>query len=139
MGCDIHLHIEVKIDEKWEHYSAPSVSRFYRMFEKMAGVRGSVNNAISPPKGIPSDISVITKLDYRRWQDDAHSESWLDLKEIQELDVWLRRIAATSDNSLNYDLEYGILKSYLFSNSFTSLPENIPEVTDVRFVFWFDC
>lgn len=27
MGCDIHLHIEVKINGAWEHYATPRVDR----------------------------------------------------------------------------------------------------------------
>ena len=43
-----------------------------------------------------------------------------------------------------YDLEYGILHTYLFGNGFTSFLkyddiEYLPKpFTDVRFVFWFD-
>ncbi len=37
MGCDIHLHTEVKIANVWHRYGCPSVDRNYRVFAKMAG------------------------------------------------------------------------------------------------------
>jgi len=141
MGCDIHLHIEVKINEKWEHYACPSVNRFYRLFEKMAGVRGDIGDAISPPKGLPKDATTITMLDYNQMEYEAHSESWLGIDEIILLDEWSRSI---DPKEMAYDLEYEILNCYLFGSSFASIklyPEDnyIPGLTDVRFVFWFDC
>ena len=39
MGCDIHLHVEVKIKGKWLHYNHPNIDRCYWLFTKMAGVR----------------------------------------------------------------------------------------------------
>jgi hypothetical protein len=135
MGCDIHLHIEVKVAGKWLHYGAPNINRWYKLFEKLAGVRGDVEHAISPPKGIPKDISTITKLAYDGWGSDAHSTSWLSIEEIRELSEWL-------DNShggfmSGKDLEHNILNTYLEGNSF-GLTEETPWIEDVRFVFWFD-
>ena len=139
MGCDIHLHIEVKINCKWEHYSTPNVGRNYLLFEKMAGVRGSDENAICKPKGLPDDASIITNLDYRTWKAYAHSASWLDLKQINQLNEWLIYLCEKEARpAIYYDLEHSILSCYLFEGSFCDLPSNIPEVTDVRFVFWFD-
>ena len=90
MGCDIHCHAEVKINGKWEHYSTPQFERNYRIFEKMAGVRGDEENAISAPKGLPEDCSVVTMLDSRRWGADGHSHSWLSADEIRQLSEWSR-------------------------------------------------
>lgn len=47
MGCDIHLHQEVKINGEWHHYRLAEMPRNYEVFEKMAGVRGDVKNAIA--------------------------------------------------------------------------------------------
>ena len=42
MSCDIHLHVEVKVNGKWLHYDKVGMHPFfYEMFAKMAGVRGS--------------------------------------------------------------------------------------------------
>ena len=135
MGCDIHLHIEVKVAGEWLHYGSPNIKRWYMLFEKMAGVRGDVENAITPPKRIPEDISKVTKLSYDGWGTDAHSVSWLSIEEIKELAEWL-------DNERDgfmyrNDLEYHILHTYLEGNSFVST-EDTPWIEDVRFVFWFD-
>lgn len=135
MGTDIHLHIEIKINNEWHHYACPSISRDYYLFGKMAGIR--VNNGpISEPKGISADISLITKLSLKEWESDAHSISWFDVVEIGILEDDLL-------NNTSQDLEYDILKgTYLFGNSFSGFkeyPEQYPEeLQDVRFVFWFD-
>ena len=50
MGCDIHAHFEIKVDGEWLHYSQANINRNYRLFEKMAGVRGENKNAISLPE-----------------------------------------------------------------------------------------
>lgn len=136
MGCDIHLHIEVKIDKKWEHYSAPRVDRWYKLFEKMAGVRGDVANAIVAPKGLPDDVSTITALDYEHWAEDAHTPSWFNLSEIKKLTEWAEATNTLVEDFV--DLEATILNCYLFGNCFYMLPEGVPAIEDVRFVFWFD-
>jgi hypothetical protein len=147
MGCDIHLHIEIKLNNKWEHYACPRIERWYQLFAKMAGVRNYVESGVIPislPKGIPEDVTSITKYDYERWDTDGHSHSWLNLKEIAELEDWLNQMKE-GNNPNNGDLEWDILHCYLFGNSFAALykyPEETkkynPEITDVRFVFWFD-
>lgn len=132
MGCDIHLHIEIKIADKWLHYSAPSVARWYALFSKMAGVRGS-EETLSPPKGLPVDASEVTLFDFKLWEQDAHSISWLSAKEIERLYEWLRSKAE--------DEKFGFF-GYLFDNDygdFVRFPEDNPEgLQDIRFVFWFD-
>jgi len=144
MGCDIHLHIELKVSGKWEHYAAPSVDRWYKLFGLLAGVRDNAIKPISPPKGLPKDISVLTKLEREDMGRDGHTDSWLNANEIlilsETLNDW-----GEKDNVgfLGYDLEQKILRTYLFRNSFAghvkyedcSLPDG---VEDVRFVFWFD-
>lgn len=144
MGCDIHMHIELKINNVWEHYACPKVKRWYDLFGLLANVRNEVIEPISKVKGLPNDISIITSLDYKQMKGDAHSESYLNADEILKLSETLRKWE-TRDNVgfLAYDLENEILNTYLFGNSFAwhkkyddcHLPEN---VEDVRFVFWFD-
>ena len=50
MGCDIHLHAEIKVNGKWEHYAHPHIRRDYRLFAKMASVRNA-------PYGHPEHIA----------------------------------------------------------------------------------
>ena len=137
MGCDVHCHFEVKIDGKWEHYSVPGIRRNYQLFEKMAGVRGDITNAISPPKGLPDEISVITKIDVDYWNGDAHNHSWLSSTEFKELYVFHQKLAGKDWYNLDYE-QYG----FLFGNDFKSFElesEGYPkEIEDFRLVFWFD-
>lgn len=146
MGCDIHLHIEVKLEGRWEHYGAPSMERNYPLFELLAGVRGDVRNAISPPKGLPSDMTNVTKFDCNeRWGLDGHSHSWVSAKEISEIE----KMAQARSIHVPVGKEWGgrwewetATNSYLFGNGYAGFvdypSDNIPGLEDLRFVFWFD-
>lgn len=146
MGCDIHLHIELLIRGKWEHYAAPSMDRWYKLFGAMAGVRDKDETPIVAPKGFPSDASIITKIDRLEFGPDGHTDSWFSHDEIMALEDRLHKWSKENVSAKfpNYDLEFGVLKTYCFGNSFTAhwrygdvryLPD---AVDDVRFVFWFD-
>ena len=134
MGCDIHIHAEVKIAGRWHHYDQPNCNRDYELFEKMAGVRGDVNNAIAKPRGLPRNASFITKFDCKRWGSGGHSHSWLGSKEIAELAEWTEKRGAS-----RFGCEWD---QWLFGNSysgFVKYPNDRPKgVQDVRFIFWFD-
>lgn len=134
MGCDIHLHIEIKIDNEWHHYGCPHIKRNYTLFNKMAGVRGETKNAIIQPRGIPEDITKVTAVDWHQWFDCSHNASWFSLKEIKELDDWCEKIMG--GQMKGWALEWDLLNTFLFDNPFT-YPDP-KECQDVRFVFWFD-
>ncbi len=147
MGCDIHLHIEVKLNGKWEHYAAPYINRWYRLFGAMAGVRNKDEEPIAAPKGFPSDASELTRIIREDYGADGHTDSWLGHNEIMTLEDRLRKWQVEDGDkgrALEYDLEWGVLHTCLADSSFTAhwrcgdwhyLPAG---VTDVRFVFWFD-
>ena len=149
MGCNIHLHVEVRYNGKWEHYAKPYVERWYDLFDIMAGVRGDVTPIIAP-KGLPSDISVITQLDYNCRRGDTHHCSWFNEEEIDRLQEWLNKEREKADKTIdsyhwdNYVLVIGVLSNtYLFGNSLTAFKHYddspLPEGCDaVRLVFWFD-
>ena len=145
MGCDIHLHIEVKIGGKWEHWGSPDVPRNYALFALMADVRndGTIK-PICQPKGLPKDIHLLTKLDYNRAKSDYHGMSWFGVDEIIELNGILNNAAECREffQRSYICLEIDILKTWLFRNTFASFreyPKSYPSVLkDVRFVFWFD-
>jgi hypothetical protein len=108
MGCDIHMYTEKKDhkgvwrctdfyevnqyyneDEKdeWE----PEFNHFdfyrgrnYELFGVLAGVRSEAVKFI-PPKGVPLDASKECQADFKRWDSDAHTPSWLTLGEIKQL------------------------------------------------------
>ncbi len=139
MGCDIHLHTEVKINGNWHHYSECNISRCYAVFGKMANVRNSDEHHITPisePKGLPEDLTFLTKFRYAQIEPDAHSESWLNAEEIQVLCDWIGNVDALE--WFKPHKEFG----YLCGNDwhiFLQYREDYPnEIEDIRFVFWFD-
>jgi hypothetical protein len=150
MGCDIHAHVEIRYNGNWEHYAMPSIDRWYELFGIMAGVRGG-SKPIVEPKGLPEDMSTVTRLDWEKWGVDAHTPSWFNEEEIDQLSEWLKQKEQEDErngelaNTLRYDLEYGILnKTYIFGNSLTAFKhyddtEYLPKGCDaVRLIFWFD-
>lgn len=145
MGCDIHLHIEMKVKGKWLHYGCPHVDRDYDLFAMMANVRNRGHIIpISKPRGFPpDDISTITSICFENEKHDAHSISWLNKEEIDMLTVWYdnRNVAGLS-KSFNDISEnewrcwnYHGIKTYLCGNNITS---KVKGIDDVRLVFWFD-
>ena len=89
MGCDIHLHTEVKIKGVWHHYSAPSIDRNYRLFEKMAGVRGAGQGICH--KGLPGDMTELTRYCAEvNWGSAGHTHGWLSAKQITQLVEWVK-------------------------------------------------
>ena len=146
MGCDIHMNIEVKTDNGWELYSKPNVERFYMLFAKLANVRNNFGiQPISEPRGIPDDASYLVKKSYESWKDDAHSASFITCEEIGELQEWLEELRLQkypNKFSLDFDLEYSILRTDCEWNSFAGVkkdPNGKPDwIHDCRLVFWFD-
>lgn len=139
MGCDIHFFTEVKLDGKWHQYAAPNVSRWYGLFEKMAGVRGDVENAIVPPKGIPADASELVMKSYDYWDSDAHTPSWLNAAEINALEEWL--YAYHKENRPEEYFYPEKIWGYVNGNGYGGYhkyPDQKNLFEDVRFVFWFD-
>lgn len=137
MGCDIHMHVEVKLkgSDEWQHLNNPYVGRYYNLFALMAGVRndGSIT-PLAEPRGLPSDMSAVTKWDAENWEDDMHSASWLDRKEIGKLQKWWEKQEDKHKECLWFETE--IMGNYLACDSYTGkLPRG---VEDVRLVFWFD-
>jgi hypothetical protein len=128
MGCDIHVHVEVKIKGEWHHYNQPNIRRSYDLYGRMAGVRGDLE-PIAKPRGIPKDATWMTKFDFERMRDDAHTASWLSGAEVEKLEV---------EGLLDSQTDHG----YIFGNGFNikKYPEDYPDgVEDARMVFWFDC
>lgn len=118
MGCDIHTYTEIMIDGKWTLVDQGDVSRSYALFGRMAGVRNSEHEPISPPKGLPDDLSFGTKHYADYWNGDGHTHSWFDKREIDMLKKWY-------DDSFDFWDEFG----WALCNEGD---ENI------RLVFWFD-
>ena len=138
MGCDIHLHSEIKVNGKWLHYDQPDCDRNYELFEKMAGVRGENKNAIAAPRGLPEDASDTTNFESDHWDSDGHSHSWLSAAEIHQLAEWYREEFKGRDKDNFWPKWDRWLCGNCYSD-FVRYPESRPkEIEDVRFVFWFD-
>lgn len=141
MGCDIHAHFEIKVNGKWISYTQPRIQRWYDLFSKIAGVR-NYGNEIKPitlPRGLPLDVSQMTKLHSDYDGIDGHSHTWLNADEIKELVSWVE--SNTRDNNWIGEWEHREL-GYLFGNGWgewKQYPDSYPNfIEDIRFVCWFD-
>lgn len=146
MGCDIHAHVEVKVDGKWHHYNAPRIERNYKLFSKMAGVRAYDDTVkpIAPQRGLPSRLSFTTRYDAKHYGSDGHSHSWLKSEEVAELCDWME----AEEKKLNPKHFYYAEKElgYVFGNGWDfkkyqkdGVLEGMPKgFEDARLVFWFD-
>lgn len=141
MGCDIHVHTEVKIDGVWHHYSTPSPRRNYDLFALMAGVRGREGiTPIASPRGVPEDATALTKWDASLWGEDGHSHSWLSAHEIARVAAYAEA-AGWKDQRGDSWWESGEFGWLLGNNwsGFVKYPDERPEgLEDIRWVFWFD-
>ena len=145
MGCDIHLYVEKKrVDgiwitadewgDIWSEECGDDIDtvcdnpyyegRDYSLFAALAGVRNSYGvNPVSSPRGLPDDACYEVKREAATWSTDAHSHSWLTVKEL-----------------LSYHMKkktkYGLDGQFWE----TTMPELVwlGEPEDVRIVFWFD-
>ena len=138
MGCDIHLHVEIKVKGKWLHYNHPYVGRWYALFGEMAGVRDTEQGPIASPRGIPRNASEVTKLDYKQWGVDAHSASWLDSEEIAQLEEWCKKYDLVTTRHDMFGSFFGSTFDWFARHPEDRANAYPPGLQDVRFVFWFD-
>lgn len=130
MGCDIHMHQEVKIKGEWYHLNQPYVDRNYSLFGVMAGVCGC-GPAIVEPRGVPDNITILTRVDLDAYGTDAHTLSWFGLEEIKALEDWWVKTSSRFDFYTTF--------GYLFHNGWNwNETTNRRGVEDVRWIFWFD-
>lgn len=138
MGCDIHMVLEKNDEEfgwvgisNFENYDGfhedrPLViSRNYRRFAALAGVRGDGPK----PKGIPGDVSPLTQLGLKEWKYDAHSHSWLPLSEA--VPIFKKRFYEAEKPIVTGSFEDEWPASYWFN-----VDDN--EIEKYRLIFWFD-
>jgi len=115
MGCDIHLYVEKKIDNKWQildklvkeeeedgttWYNRQSIpfyeGRNYDLFSILADVRNGYGFAGTPtgegfvpiydPRGVPNDASPEYKAVVKNWDCDGHSHSYHTLRQLLNYD-----------------------------------------------------
>lgn len=151
MGCDIHCFAEKKINDKYEFIKEVFDNRSYGIFGFMANVRNSsqVPPLVTESRGLPSDISAKIEEEVSYWDTDAHSFSFLTLKELNEFDYSRsfedrRFTKQTGPNSWDgaATCEEGEGKKITFKEFLGEwFFKELKEVTDLgaeRIVFWFD-
>ena len=102
MGCDIHIYREKLIDGNWvtadswhpckyeeNVFSHDEIGggRNYALFYCLARVRqnGNGHELSFSPRGMPLAPSTEVLSEYKRWEGDGHSHSFLYLHELEEL------------------------------------------------------
>lgn len=134
MGAEIHMHIEVKKDGQWHHYSAPSILRDPLFFDLVAGISGNML-PIVPLKDLPGDMSGLTQECYVLDAKDhirLHHQGWLSSEELHTLQKQLR-ILRPDAKALETDLEETYFHCYIRGNAISSHKG----FDDSRLVFWF--
>lgn len=153
MGCDIHSHAERKnVRGEWEKIDGlePFDMRNYSVFAFLAGVRNySAIEPIAQPRGVPEDASQKVAEDYKDWDSDAHSASWLSVKELEDFDYGTpcedrratRQIAPHGFyGAFTVDPGEGVqttVREFLGEGFFEELRQ-LTESGAERIIFWFD-
>lgn len=150
MGCDIHCFSETLVDNLWtadnndppewlmsvkpetkkEERSLWDVwdSRDYAVFGVLChGVRSSWEFSFGQ-RGFPDPVSAAIEKEYYDWGDDAHSPSYLTLKELKEKAMMM----IIHPNKEAQD----ILPR--FRTVIDAFPKSDAKPEDRRIVFWFD-
>lgn len=84
MGCDIHGIIEKRNGWGWVNCGDPEIGRNYDLFAILGNVRNSDNIPfIGEKRGIPEDCCLEYQLLSKYWGEDAHSHSWVTLREVE--------------------------------------------------------
>jgi len=143
MGTDIHAHVEVQVAGQWLHFNAPHVERDYALFTKMAGVREATGiEPIARPRGLPEDLSDVTRILWEREKDNAHSTSHLTRAEIEALGDWYLTRSDIRETQGRFNGLEGVF-GYVDSNPLASMGGGGRKARelfdDIRIVFWFDC
>lgn len=126
MGCDIHITLEKRVNEKWvmvnrlDHRDQSSL-RNYNRFAALAGVRGDGGK----PKGVPSDISESSKFYIDDYGVDGHSHSYMSIGEAVKI------FDETDFKKSDYSQEYP------YSNYF-GIDDDPVDPENYRIIFFFD-
>lgn len=138
MGCDIHLFVEMKADATWWFKAEYYIDRSYSLFSVLADVRNPTEgdpyfiSPISPPRGLPDNVSWRVGGQYDKWRSDAHSASWLLVSELLSYD-WLREILVSDGKKVKLSDWIGdFLRHDLEAFRAMGNPD------ETRIVFWFD-
>ena len=130
MGCDIHAHIELKINGIWHHWSSPDINRDYTLFARLAGVRtNNPKDRRYPIRPLPEDMTVLTRMVLRRFGNDAHTESFITGDEMTEVANWY---------ATNIKHPFSRIFGWGLGNGFSAEGLKEDGVEEARMIFWFD-
>jgi len=149
MGCDIHHRVEyrepgghwqvagVQVGERFHQLGNLTINRDYRIFQFLAGVRGSGMTHGQPPlaepKGKPDDLTLESEHMFDEWASDGHSHSWLTLRELQS-----RNFSETLKTPDGGDFRMCEVLPFQFYFDFIYTMAELGKPDDVRLVFCFD-
>ena len=138
MGMDIHAHIEVKDNGQWYHYGSPHIKRDYILFSLLKDTRHSLDwvNSIIPARGIPEDVSYITKKEWENSEFCYHSPSYIKADELEELERVINKCHSITNgfDECKIDIDFDIFKTLCNNNSLIAHDG----YEDLRVVYWFD-
>jgi len=148
MGCDIHSYAERKA-ATGRYEIVPNLfpfdSRNYGTFGFLANVRNySEVPPIAPRRGFPEDASPEATADYESWSSDAHSPSWLTVKELSEFnydaEMEDRRCTRNGNGGSTCEPGEGQKMTYreFFGEWFFKDLQALQDAGADRIVFWFD-
>jgi hypothetical protein len=148
MGCDIHAYVEIRTNDIWRFHpdifpinqynpSCPfDEERSYPLFGFLANVRNySRSPVISPPRGLPEDVSPAVKTEADSWGSDGHNHSWLTLADLAGFDYDQTFVDRWRDPPAEIRIR-DFLGDWYFKR--LALLSTLGNPDDVRIVFWFD-
>jgi hypothetical protein len=144
MGCDIHAVLERHFeDEGWQlvaEVTGSADSRDYEFFTHLCGVRTNWQDMGDwpEPKGIPEDISPVTRWKIDNWGDDGHSHSWDTARDFIEKKLALSRIRNDKDADVSFAWFAYKALGYSCDDQEREDERHDCFVDRYRVVYWFD-
>lgn len=87
MGCNIHGYMEILTENGWYALKNLSSERDYDTYGILFGVRVYIDiPPVVETRGFPEDAYYKTKREYEAWEGDAHSPSWMNVKDLLAYD-----------------------------------------------------
>lgn len=132
MATDIWIHVEHRSRNKYVYDFEADGERIYALFGALAGTRGTID-PIYDPRGLPDDVSPEVLEEYRLFEGDAHTPSWLTTIEFRKcLDLTIKVLSKKEDENNVKTWFQPYEKIYEYMKYCESEGESS------RIVFWFD-
>jgi hypothetical protein len=152
MGCDIHAFAEKRNEDgKWVLVKRDIFDfRSYGNFAFLAGVRNySAITPIAPARGFPTTACAEASHSYESWGCDAHTPSWLMMKDLIEFDYsaqmedrrYTKQLSSNSwTGAATCEPGQGITQTWreFLGDWFVEEVQRLSSQGTERLVFWFD-